>query len=63
MNDKMKSSVEMIIRDLFTDLQAVAGKLSDPQVNLIGSMKRYYQKYKKLSEAQLQILLEIRKHS
>lgn len=57
----VKSSIEMIIRDLFSDLQASEGRLTDSQVTLIKSMKKYYQKNKKLSEKQLSVLLEIKK--
>ena len=58
----MRSSVEMVIRDIFTDLQASAGRLTDSQLTLIKSMRKYYDKNKKLSERQLSTLLEIKKY-
>ena len=56
----MKATIDLIIRDLFTDLQAM--KLNDSQVTLVKSMKRYYQKHKTVTEAQLKTLLEIKKY-
>ena len=52
---------DMIIRDLFKDLETHESSLSPNQNNLVKSMKKYYARYKKLSERQMQTLLEIRK--
>ena len=58
-----KSSIEMIIRDLFRDLSENSEKLTDSQLTLMKSMKKYYARNKKLSEKQLSTLLEIKKYS
>lgn len=59
----MKSTVDHIIKDLFTDLQVEAGKLSESQLTLVKSIKKYFDKNRKLSEKQLALLLEIRKYA
>jgi Tfp pilus assembly PilM family ATPase len=59
----MRSSVDLIIRDLFSDLQASVGLLTDSQLALIKGLKKYYARNKKLSERQLSTLLEIKKYN
>lgn len=55
-------TVNLIIRDVFTDLVENSSRLSDSQLALIKSIKRYYQRNKKLSEKQLSVLLEMKKY-
>lgn len=56
----MRATVDLIIRDLFTDLQAI--NLNDSQTALVKSMKKSFARNKTLSEKQLSILFELRKY-
>lgn len=58
----MKATVNLVIRDVFIDLVENSTRLSDSQLELIKSMKKYYVRNKKLSEKQLSTLLEIKKY-
>lgn len=58
----MKSSIDLIIKDLFSDFRENVAQLTDSQNSLVKSMERYYRRNKKLSEKQFSVLLNLKKY-
>jgi len=50
------------IKSIFDDLQKNEINLNQSQISFIGSVKKYFHQYKKLSDKQIFILAEIKKY-
>jgi hypothetical protein len=57
----MRATVDMIIKDLFSDLGSK--KLTESQVRFVDGAKRYFKRNKTLSEKQINVLFEMRKYA
>jgi hypothetical protein len=57
----MKSSIQMVIKDLFAELGS--RNLTESQSKFIEGAKRYFKRNKILSEKQLSTLLEIKRYA
>ena len=48
------------IKEAFEDLSMRAGRLTTGQLDFVKSLRRYYERYKTLSEKQRKVLFDIR---
>lgn len=48
------------IKEAFEDLSIRAGRMTTGQLDFVKSLRRYYERYKSLSEKQKKVLFDIR---
>ncbi|MGB8492717.1 MAG: hypothetical protein WCE64_16805 [Bacteroidales bacterium] len=48
------------IKEAFEDLSMRAGRMTNGQLDFVKSLRRYYERYKTLSEKQKKVLFDIR---